>query len=311
MNPRARFSTAAALILGLASLPGIARAEIINVFLEGGQSNGDGSHVGGLGGAGLPASLQLQNNVQFYYNGLYYTGPVGLGPLKPVSNDGGTTTYFGPEITFGSAMADYYASSGQGVAILKYTVNGSDLYSHWKAGGTAGTTGDGDAYKLFQSTVAAGLAALQAANPGATLVIDGMIWMQGEQDATDPTSSAAYGANLTKFINDIRLTYGANLPFVIGRLSSSQNPAYVSTVQAAQDSVAASVPDTGIVNTESFPLNSDRLHFTVLGQEDLGYAFAGSMESLLAVPEPPVAVLAAGGAVLFGLARRRPRKVAP
>ncbi len=148
------------------------------------------------------------------------------------------------------------------------------------------------------------MTALQAANPGATLKISGMLWMQGEADAGVSTEAAAYQTNLTNFVKDIRLTYGANLPFVIGRLSNSQTGAgaYLSTVQAAQNAVAASLPDVGIVNTNSDPTIGN-LHFTPVGQEDLGNQFATSMETLITTPEPSgLNLLAIGGCSCWAFA---------
>lgn len=72
---------------------------------------------------------------------------------------------------------------------------------------------------VFQQTVASGLAALANKYPNAVIEIKGMIWHQGESDI-DGTHEYQYEANLTAFIADIRATFGANLPFVIGRLSS-------------------------------------------------------------------------------------------
>jgi hypothetical protein len=45
-------------------------------------------------------------------------------------------------------------------------------------------TSDGVDYVVFQQTVTSGLAALAVAYPNATLDLQGMVWMQGESDAT-------------------------------------------------------------------------------------------------------------------------------
>ncbi len=84
----------------------------------------------------LPSNLQDQSNIQFYYNSIYYTGPVGLTSLEPVTNAGANYSYFGPEITFGADMAAYQNPSGVEVAIIKYSVGSSSLAGNWFAGGT-------------------------------------------------------------------------------------------------------------------------------------------------------------------------------
>jgi hypothetical protein len=159
--------------------------------------------------------------------------------------------------------------------------------------------------------VTSGIAALQAANPDATLQIAGMIWMQGESDSN--ALSAQYQANLTAFINDIRLTYGADLPFVIGQLSINQTGTNAdaggttenrNTVRTAQAAVASALPRTALVTTGTFGLNSDNLHFSAAGQQALGSAFATQMQSLVAVPEPATGAMTASALVLFALVGR-------
>ncbi len=166
-------------------------------------------------------------------------------------------------------------------------------------------------YQNFQSIVTSGLAALRAANPDATLQIAGMIWMQGESDSN--ALSAQYQANLTAFINDIRLTYGAELPFVIGQLSTNQTGTNVdaggttenrNTVRTAQAAVASALPHAALVTTGTFGLNADNLHFSAGGQQALGSAFATQMQTLVAVPEPSTTSMAASALLLFALVGR-------
>ena len=79
---------------------------------------------------------------------------------------------------------------------------------------------------------------------GTSLDLQGMMWMQGESDAS-AAYATSYQTNLTTFITDIRATYGADLPFVIGRLSSGQtnlNSTYLNQIRNAQDAVASADP---------------------------------------------------------------------
>jgi lysophospholipase L1-like esterase len=286
-----------------------AESETINVFLIGGQSNADGRATV----SGLPSNLQTpQNDVPFYY-GISNSRATAIRKsefttLRPgLSN----TSQFGPEVTFGRSMADYYAAKGGSIALIKYANGGTNLAVDWHAGGTATTTGDGAIYQNFQSIVTSGLAALQAANPEATLQIAGMIWMQGESDSN--VLSAQYQTNLTAFINDIRLTYGADLPFVIGQLSTNQTGTNAdaggttqnrNTVRAAQAAVASTLPHAALVTSGTFGLNADNLHFSAAGQQALGNAFATQMQSLVAVPEPSTTSMAASALLLCALVGR-------
>jgi iduronate 2-sulfatase len=284
-------------------------AATINVFLLGGQSNMDGRALV----TELPSDLLNQTDVLFYSNN---TGGQ-ITTLKPLTSG---ATQFGPEIAFGRSMADYYAGTGEQVALIKYAAGGTNLQVNWKADGTSSSAGDGSYYQAFQNTVASGLAKLVAG--GDTVVIRGMIWMQGESDAGDSVNggstenySLLYEQNLTDFINDVRLTLGLEeLPFVIGKLGTVQvgtgNVLYRDNVRAAQEAVAVADPFTGIVYTDTFAIKTgDNQHFGSDGINDgqlqLGAAFATEMQGLLAIPEPSAWLFSISGLVALVLLNYR------
>ncbi|MES2657357.1 MAG: sialate O-acetylesterase [Verrucomicrobiota bacterium] len=244
----------------------------LRIVLLGGQSNADGrATVSGLPTS--PVNLQSpQPDVDFFHK--TEGGTAALTTLRPGLSE---TSQFGPEITLGRKLADLWsAEAGTRIAIIKYANGGTNLAVQWKGGGNNTTTGDGPEYVIFQQTVTAGLAALAAAYPGATQDLQGMVWFQGESDAV-ASHAPLYQANLTTFVSDVRATYGADLPFIIARLSSGQtnlNPIYLNQVRAAQDAVAAADPRTGIMLTDSFGLNGDNLHFSAAGQQSIGSGFA-------------------------------------
>ncbi len=264
------------LVLALVSVQP-APAALVRVFLQGGQSNGDGRAEW----SSLPANLQQpQTDVDFFFR---VEGPHPwedqLIALKPGSPEFSQTNFFGPEITFGRDMADYYASDPDtSVAIIKYANGGTRLYDQWAAP-------SGPEYVHFQNTVDAGMAALRAAYPSDTVEIAGMIWMQGENDASSDVYADVYESRLKSFITDVRTRYGADLPFVIGRLSANQTglsyPAGLQKVMAAQTAVAAGNTRTGLVDTDSFSLKSDRIHFDTAGMQALGSAFASVMQTTM------------------------------
>lgn len=244
----------------------------LRIVLVAGQSNADGRAVV----TELPTSpvnLQIpQDDVDLFYK--VEGGTATLTTLRPGLTE---TSQFGPDILLGRRLADLHLSeTGTRVAIIKYANGGTSLATHWKAGGSATTTGDGVDYVTFQQTVTQGLAALAAAYPLATLDLQSIVWLQGESDAVSGLS-AAYEANLTTFIADVRATYGASLPFVIARLSSAQTAlttTHLDAVRAAQDAVVAADPRTAIFSTDSFGIKTDNLHFNGSGQQSIGSAFA-------------------------------------
>ncbi|NJL19504.1 MAG: sialate O-acetylesterase, partial [Bdellovibrionaceae bacterium] len=186
----------------------------ILVYLIGGQSNALGRGIT----ADLPTSpvnLQLpQTNVIF--------ADANGGVLQNLQAD----VDFGPEITMGYRLANSLAYDPSiRVAILKRARTGTSLYIDWIPGGDATQTGDGQWYVTFQNAVNNGLANLATAYPDAEIEIKGMLWVQGENDAKTNATVAAYDdyeANLEAFIEDVRLTYGDSLIFVISRLSDNQ-----------------------------------------------------------------------------------------
>jgi len=242
----------------------------VRVFLVAGQSN-----AAGRGNSSdlptSPVNLQVvQEDVDFYEGT--------SGPLKNLEPG----TQFGPEITLGRRLADLSSSDASSrIAILKYARGGTDLENQWRGGGDATTTGDGSEYLIFQTTVTNGLAALAAAYPGARITIEGAVWVQGERDARQGYHNE-YEANLTAFIADFRQTYGDGLPFVVVRLSSGQTNlplANLIGVRDAQTAVANADPRAPLVDSDSFGLQSDNLHFDALGQQQIGVASALALAS--------------------------------
>jgi hypothetical protein len=207
----------------------------------------------------------------------------------------GAPPNFGPEITFGRSMADYYAAKGEKVAIVKFAWGGTDLFKNWKADGTKEDSHDGPQYRQFQKSVRIGLEKLKKTYPNDEIVLRGMIWMQGEGDTeakanvkTKGEYSLSYAKNLTDFIRDVRATFATPLPFVIGKLSDHQTACaeeYRKNVQNCQEEVARNDPTLGLVRTEAFPLKPDKLHFNADGQRGLGEAFAKEMQRLLQRPQ--------------------------
>jgi arylsulfatase A-like enzyme/methionine-rich copper-binding protein CopC len=256
-----------------------ASADHYQVYLLGGQSNGNGR----ADAAQLTAPLSaVQTDVRLYY--LNNQDENSVLPeeqwidLAPGSGHGTTLYYateFGPEVSFGRAMAD--AKPTENIAIIKYTHGGTNLYSQWSA--------SGDKYATFVTTVQAALAALTTA--GDTYELRGMLWQQGEAD-TGGTAADNYQSNLTDLIARVRtdLNGGAAFPFVIGSLSDSQYSNITTAgsgpykVRQAQEAVAAADATVGIVLTDGFGIQSDGIHFDHNGQVALGQGHAARMLAL-------------------------------
>ena len=293
-------------LLQLATTGAVGAAHV-KVVLLGGQSNMNGRGlISGL--PTTPVDLQQpQTDVLLFSDGHHGSlAPTDtLTTLRPVGRFAGE---FGPEVTFGRTIAD--ARPTDTFALLKDAAAGTNLAVDWNPSA-------GASYTAFRSTVAAGLTALTSA--GHTYDIAGMIWMQGESDARNTIFANAYEANLTAFIADVRTRYGADLPFVIGQLSSSQTDleaTNLATVRTAQANVAVGDANVGLLVTDSFSISNDALHFDAAGQIALGEGFAQQYLALTssggegtgnASPEPSAGLLAMLAIVGVSVTRQRKR----
>ena len=111
-----------------------------------------------------------------------------------------------------------------------------------------------------------------------------MIWHQGEADAGSDANAAAYQANLTNFIADVRATYSSGLKFGIAQLSNNQtslNPTRLATMKAAQAAVAAADPLSCLVSTDDVPMATvGNIHFGTTGVQTIGSRLATGMRQL-------------------------------
>lgn len=100
---------------------------------------------------------------------------------------------------------------------------------------------------------------------------DALDWMQGETDATDPEKAAAYGANLTDFVDHVRTEWAVD-QVVVARITDTAG-AY--NLQVREAEWAADQADAHLVSfkTIGFEMQADHLHYDAAGQLALGGAF--------------------------------------
>jgi hypothetical protein len=177
---------------------------------------------------------------------------------------------FGPEVSFGYQLKKMYPNDE--IYLIKSSTGGTNLAADWNPNPDA----MGPQYKLFKSRADAALANLAAA--GKKPVIAGMIWMQGEDDSTNPVYAKAYEENLKNFIKQVRSDFKApEMRFVIGRISymsklwtSIEN---IDTVRGAQQKVAETDGNAAWFDTDDLKW-SYYGHYGTQGQIDLGLRFA-------------------------------------
>lgn len=250
------------------------------VYLIGGQSNANGR----ADAAQLAEPLaSAQKNVRFYWHRSQKTTNVGHLPenqwtdLDPGSGHGITEPVypkeFGPELTFGQTLAKAHPKSK--IAIIKYSVGGSNLHKQWSE--------KGPLYATFLKVTRDALAALTKEKH--TYELRGMVWQQGESDTSAETANN-YEKNLTDLIQRVRkdLFEGKAAPFSIGGLSNSQDDDIRVSgkgwfiVRQAQETVAKTIANAAFVNSDGFGTRpNDRIHFNHEGQIALGKAHADAI----------------------------------
>ncbi len=201
---------------------------------------------------------------------------------------------FGPELSFARDVRDMIAATNARLGVMKFGVGGSTLYdsADWRPDGTADRAADGPLYRIFQQTAWRTIGAMKNKYPFHEVEVLGMGWTQGESDAIEGHASE-YAANLTRFIADIRATFGTNIIFALNKLSNNQLAGAPANelqqwpiVKAAQDAVAAADPLVVATDADgsNYPVSvgfaEGRYHYTTpallrIGS-DLAYAMMNS-----------------------------------
>ncbi len=281
-----------------------------HLYYLGGQSNMDGF--------GTVSQLpdDLNQPVQRAY--IYHPQPTrddtpspeGLwAPVQPghgwgFASDGTTNTLadrFGPELTFAKRMAELHPD--RHIAIIKYSLGGSSITpnsddprarapGHWDPDYTL-TVNDltgVNQYDHALHAIASATAIADIDNDGEPdrLIPAGIVWMQGESDATTEANAADYEADLKHLIDLLRAALRTDdLPVAIGRISDSgQDPKdgkvwdHGDTVRAAQASFCESDPAAALVTDTDDYANSDPWHYDTAGFIALGRAFADALHAL-------------------------------
>ncbi len=188
--------------------------------------------------------------------------------VDPLHFDKPTIVGVGLGSSFGRAMAD--ASPGVTIALVPCAVGGTPL-SRWQKGGD-----------LYEQA----LVRLKAALPSGTL--KGVLWHQGENDASAEDTAKSYGERLARMVRDLRADVGdEHLPFVAGELghflkkaSSDGKPSFWPEVNVQIHSLPSLVPGTGVVYATDLTANSDQVHFDSRSLREFGKRYAKVMQQL-------------------------------
>jgi len=255
------------------------RADHYEVFIVAGQSNCDGRGAATALTGPLEKWAKPQDDVIIAYSCSKLRGPVlgsdGFKPLqpgwsvapgknKPKAVPSGT---FGPEVSFGRDMADNL--KGKKVALIKYAEGGTSLQKDWNP------EVKDRLYPAFLDFTRKSLKELK--EKGHTYTIRGMIWHQGESDAS--LTAAEYQKMLTEFIARVRADLETpDLPFGIGEVIDNGKR---DSILAAQRATAKDVKGAFLVLAEKLKSSDGGTHFDAASQIELGQRFAAGMQKAI------------------------------
>ncbi len=279
------------------------KTEKIRMFYLGGQSNMDGYGYN----KDLPKSLNKTIKDVWIFHGNIAAdeeegGGIGIWEeLKPGhgtgfssnANENNLSDRFGLELSFALKLKELYPN--EKIAIIKYSRGGTsidslaaDRFGSWEAD-FKGSTGINQ-YDHFLATVRNATAVKDIDGNGKEdiLVPSGIMWMQGESDATiDEVVANRYYANLKRLMDLIRAAFRTDdLPVVIGKISDSWNNdqgkvwKYGELVQYAQEKFVREDNNAAIIKSTRYYKYSDPYHYDSKGYIDLGEKFAETVFSL-------------------------------
>lgn len=285
-------------------IPTLFYTQKIRVFILAGQSN-----MNGFGyNKDLPSDTKNFKDVYIFQGNSVPDGDLNGGAgkwdaLKPgngtgFKTDGKTNTLsdrFGLEITFAKRIKELFPNDK--IALIKYAREGTSIdslaaadFGCWDAD-FKGKNGINQ-YDNFLKTVKNALNQKDIDENGKTdeLIMSGILWMQGEGDASYSEDIANnYYDHLKTLMNLMRASVLTDdLPVVIGKISDSGKNekgkvwSMGELVQYAQEKFVKNDKNAAIVrSTKKYSYGNDPWHYDSAGYIDLGKQFADEVFRLI------------------------------
>ena len=245
------------------------------VFILSGQSNMDGRGKKSDLVGPLARYAQPQQDVRIAYSNSTLRGPFatdGFQPLQPgfsVPPGSKRDTFrlpgatFGPEVSFGRAMAD--ALPNDKIVLIKFSEGGTSLHNDWKLDKPGGL------YEQAARFVTSSLKTLS--DNGESCELSGVIWLQGESDASLPPGE--YQKLLTALIARCRTDLGDDtVPFVVVEVFDNHKR---DKVRAGQRATTQAVANTLFVSADHLVTSDNGTHFDAASQITLGQRIAAAL----------------------------------
>jgi len=246
------------------------------LFVFAGQSNMRGT----VGLADVPVHLQTADSgIKIWTGAAFETMEVGVNSGN--NNGDGTAENWGPEAEF--AYQHRQANPGETIYIVKVAQGGTGLALDG-GGADWNVASASDLWDDLTGHVAAALAAVT------DLYVAAMFWFQGEADAKIEADANAYADNLDDLVTAARSEFSApDMKFIAGRIHDTLpigTYPYKATVRSAQQAFQ-STSECYTIDTDSFSIGGDNVHFTATGFVSVGDSFYTTYATDAVLPSDP------------------------
>lgn len=193
--------------------------------------------------------------------------------------------YFGPEI----GMAYYLTQFGHKISIVKYAYGGSklsevgtpDIYGYWEVNASSSIKH----YPILINNWAK-QSILSLRKAGYKPYIAAFVWCQGETDAHDYSAANEYEPNLRQllesFKKDLYQTDSLVIDMRVIITRTRNNFPYSNKIRRAQENIANTYHNAYLINSDTWPLLEDNIHFTATTQAELhGKSIAEIIEKVI------------------------------
>lgn len=319
--PRFQFAHAIALaMVGCGAT--VASAETISLFVFAGQSNLNGRFTRNTAADLIAKDSRYatpNDDVPYNFRINQEDKPGGWSPL--IHHEGFQASTWGPDVVFGYELNE--REPDRDMAVIKTAVNGTSLSDDWDADATSGRLLFQDSINFINDQIN-GLETIT----GATVVVEGVFWLQGWNDAETLAQGQAYGDNLADLAEGFRTEFAnPELPFIFTRQHINTLPPgetdianfgtvydSVLAMRAGQEAFAANDPNSYLIDIDDVgffvepgnaPGGADRtgVHYDTHGLISIGERFVDTYQ---AIPTPGAAFVT----VAFGVLTLRRRRTA-
>ena len=211
---------------------------------------------------------------------------------------GDVSSEFGPELGMGQTMASRYPKydADYKSVIVKYTASGSTFTDHWYSYSAISDSEVAESLNFDQATIAPDgsetgpltnnlyrlveKAIEELTEQGYEVVIDGMTFIHGEQDAKFDENMAIYEKALTYFINDFRSYFGDDDMPVVVTEALTNSAKYSNTLREIQERVSGSLKNVSFIGNDGLYSNTfEPWHFGAESNMVIGNRIAAEIIS--------------------------------